>query len=224
MYCPNCGKEIIDGSKFCSLCGKKIETAGNENFKEQRNVEEVVINAVTAEDIENETERTGKNVVISFMTETMYKLFFYGSIVGGILTALEGIGIVWIILTLFIMKQKWAAKVKGFIVDYEKKTIYFPECNKITYDTGFPGIKNWINDFRSGKEISFTQLKSITGDAEREIKRDSNGNYNVNDYNILNILTTFGTIRLKIKFTDSRFEQIVDALNNVIDFNENNIE
>ena len=60
------------------------------------------------------------------------------------------------------MKQKWAAKVKGFIVDYEKKTIYFPECNKITYDTGFPGIKNWINDFRSGKEISFTQLKSIT--------------------------------------------------------------
>ena len=56
MYCPNCGKEIIDGSKFCSLCGKKIETAGNENFKKQRNVEEVVIKAVTAEDIENETK------------------------------------------------------------------------------------------------------------------------------------------------------------------------
>lgn len=24
MYCPNCGKEIQDGSQFCSSCGSKI--------------------------------------------------------------------------------------------------------------------------------------------------------------------------------------------------------
>ena len=25
MYCPNCGKEIPDGSKFCPYCGTKVE-------------------------------------------------------------------------------------------------------------------------------------------------------------------------------------------------------
>lgn len=25
MYCPNCGKEIADGSKFCPLCGATIQ-------------------------------------------------------------------------------------------------------------------------------------------------------------------------------------------------------
>ncbi|MFR1296195.1 MAG: zinc-ribbon domain-containing protein [Coprobacillus cateniformis] len=24
MYCPNCGKEIKEGSQFCSFCGSKI--------------------------------------------------------------------------------------------------------------------------------------------------------------------------------------------------------
>ncbi|MGC8502931.1 zinc-ribbon domain-containing protein [Desulfurella sp.] len=25
MFCPNCGKEIDDSSKFCKFCGAKIE-------------------------------------------------------------------------------------------------------------------------------------------------------------------------------------------------------
>lgn len=27
MFCPNCGKEIADGAKFCGSCGTKIEPA-----------------------------------------------------------------------------------------------------------------------------------------------------------------------------------------------------
>lgn len=26
MFCSNCGKEILEGSKFCSNCGEKIKT------------------------------------------------------------------------------------------------------------------------------------------------------------------------------------------------------
>lgn len=25
MYCPNCGKELLEGAKFCPDCGEKIE-------------------------------------------------------------------------------------------------------------------------------------------------------------------------------------------------------
>jgi len=34
MFCPNCGKQIPDGSKFCPYCGEKIETV--ENIPEKR--------------------------------------------------------------------------------------------------------------------------------------------------------------------------------------------
>lgn len=29
MNCPNCGKELAPGDKFCMGCGAKIESAGN---------------------------------------------------------------------------------------------------------------------------------------------------------------------------------------------------
>ena len=33
MFCPNCGKEIPDGSKFCPYCGEKLIT---ESIPEKR--------------------------------------------------------------------------------------------------------------------------------------------------------------------------------------------
>ena len=197
MFCSNCGKKIEESRQFCPSCGQKLPIDSGKEADIKRKVEEGIVNILQTENTESGTERNTKNVIISFMTESMYKLFFYGSIVAGILTALQGIGIIWLIITFLIMKQKWAAKVKGFIVDYDKRTIYFPECNAVNYNTGFPGFKNWLNDFRSGKEISFRELKSISGSGERDIKQDDSGNYHVNDYNILNVITTFGSIRIK---------------------------
>ena len=31
MFCPNCGEELPDGSKFCSSCGEKISDATSTN-------------------------------------------------------------------------------------------------------------------------------------------------------------------------------------------------
>ena len=30
MYCPKCGKEIPDNSKYCGVCGAKIEQIDSE--------------------------------------------------------------------------------------------------------------------------------------------------------------------------------------------------
>lgn len=31
MFCPNCGKEVADGSRFCQSCGAEIEASANRN-------------------------------------------------------------------------------------------------------------------------------------------------------------------------------------------------
>ena len=31
MFCPNCGEELPDGSKFCSSCGENITDAAATN-------------------------------------------------------------------------------------------------------------------------------------------------------------------------------------------------
>ena len=38
MYCPKCGKEIPDNSKYCGVCGAKIEQIDSEkNVKNEEN-------------------------------------------------------------------------------------------------------------------------------------------------------------------------------------------
>lgn len=36
-YCPNCGKEIVEGAAFCDNCGTKLEYAGRNNSGESLN-------------------------------------------------------------------------------------------------------------------------------------------------------------------------------------------
>ncbi|MGC8789671.1 zinc-ribbon domain-containing protein [Caldisericum sp.] len=35
MFCPNCGRQIPDGSKFCPYCGEKIVEVAGETFLKQ---------------------------------------------------------------------------------------------------------------------------------------------------------------------------------------------
>ncbi|WP_291490178.1 zinc ribbon domain-containing protein [Desulfurella sp.] len=39
MFCPNCGKEIDDSSKFCKFCGAKIEKNQNTNLFSASNID-----------------------------------------------------------------------------------------------------------------------------------------------------------------------------------------
>lgn len=214
MFCKKCGSEIAYDVKFCPNCGNKTSLAAGE-LKEK--AEKTIFSVIKPVEIEQTTERNDRNVVISFMSPQTYKIFFFGMIAIGIITLFSGVGILAFLLLFFVLKQKWAAKVKGFIIDYDKEIIFFPDCN-VTYDEGFPGLKITLDEYRNGKEITFQQFKSVSGDFEREVKTDDSGKVHVNDFKVLNISTTFGSIRLKMRFNDSRFEKIAESLENVLEF------
>lgn len=226
MFCSKCGAELTEDIVFCPKCGTKVSAVQDsesvkteEDDKSQKitkdKVESKIKKALTLSSVKSDTERNGKNVVVSFMPETMYKLFFYGVLVGSIMTIPSGIGILGLLMDIFILKDRWASKVKGFIVDYDKQTIYIPECI-VTYDTGFDIKKFWHN-YRKGIEFNFDELKSLETDFQQEYKEKQ-----VNDYKIINAVTKFGTIKIKMGFANSNFEKILDSLEDVIAYNEAN--
>lgn len=160
-----------------------------------------------------------KNVKISFMPDALSKVLFYGalaiSIFGGITTIW---GFIFVPLVLFVLKQKLDARAKGFIIDYDKKIIYFPDFISVTYDTG-SSLKTFFYDFRDGKEISFAELKNVySGGVEWEEKTDSRGISTTTQYKILNITTTFGSIKFKLRHDNTRFEKIAESLYEVLEY------
>ena len=51
---------------------------------------------------------------------------------------------------------------------------------------------------------------------------ESNGNYQVKQYKIVTCVTTFSTVRVKMKATNPRFEQVLAGLEDVIAYNNAN--
>lgn len=52
MKCPNCGKEVEEGSKFCSACGARLEPSYRDDIKDNnQNVAHTIINNSSASDV-----------------------------------------------------------------------------------------------------------------------------------------------------------------------------
>ena len=230
MFCSKCGAELAEGTVFCPKCGTKVlEVQDSEEVKIDENgqsqettkdkVEGKIKEALTLENVESGTERNGKNIVVQYMTPGMYKIAFIGALIGGIITIPEGVGIILILADIFILKYKFAAWVKGFIVDYDKKTVFIPEAS-VQFDTGFDFKKFW-QTYRKGIEFKFEELKSLDAEYQRTVE-ESNGNYQVKQYKIVTCVTTFGTVRVKMKATNPRFEQVLAGLEDVIAYNNAN--
>ena len=88
MFCPNCGKQIPDGSKFCPLCGYKIAKV-DEGEKVQT--------------IELTSKRLKKQLLLAVLTIIIGGLFAVGgsgkstpTTIGGFLIV---VGVVWLIIT-----------------------------------------------------------------------------------------------------------------------------
>jgi uncharacterized protein YacL len=103
MFCPNCGKEIPDGSNFCPFCGYQI-TGGSEKEKVQT-VE------LTSKRLKAQLLFAILTIVIGFLLLSIgsYKLHLtafsssgpspIGTIISVIGTITMLIGIVWYVIT-----------------------------------------------------------------------------------------------------------------------------
>lgn len=221
--CAECGEEMANEAVFCSKCGSNFFSNNTtEESKESeslnlKNVEGKIKDALTLESVEAGTERNGRNVVISFMSPTMYKIAFIGLLILGIIGFLQG-GVVVILIDIFVLKFKFAAWVKGFIVDYDKETIYVSKAS-VTFDTGFDIKRSW-ETFRKGIEFRFDELKTLDAEYEQTVE-ENNNRYQVKSYKIINCVTTFGTVKIKLNASDSRFEKILTSLQDVLVYNNN---
>ena len=88
MFCPNCGKQIPDGSKFCTLCGYKIAKVDEEE---------------KVQTIELTSKRLKKQLLLAVLTIIIGGLFAVGrsgkstpTTIGGFLIV---VGVVWLIIT-----------------------------------------------------------------------------------------------------------------------------
>lgn len=222
MICVKCGKELEEGTAFCPSCGTKVESNNSSSSTDsmsEGNMQDVNEDSSGTNDIPTHNER---NVVISFMSDSFAKICFWGLLILCIITIPYTGSIIptifLIIVDIFILRPQFKTKVRGFRVDYDSRTITIPAYFSVTYDSGRDSIKDLINERRNGITFSFDELKSISSDGEREVKTDEKGNVTVNDYNILDIITTFGTIRFKLKHNDTRFNKVAQAISDVIDY------
>ena len=58
MFCPNCGKELEDESKFCNRCGEKID---NDEINEKDNKTPEEHKRLDLNNIENKVKTSNKN-------------------------------------------------------------------------------------------------------------------------------------------------------------------
>ena len=212
MICVKCGKELDEGTIFCPSCGTKVEeTVRNETADDSGLLDET-------------SSVNERNIIIKFMVEFSAKLYYWGllilCIIGiiffGYNSLIPSIGL--LLADVFVLRYKFKSRVNGFRVDYDKRTITIPDHINVTYDTKDFSLNRFINEVKYGITFSFDELKSISSDGEREVKTDEKGNVTVKDYNILNIITTFGSIRFKMKHNDTRFEKVAQAISDVIDY------
>lgn len=124
MCCPNCGKEIEEGSKFCKYCGAKVEKGEIEvKEKEVQQARETVPSYDAPRMIPRDMLKEGKKIFFEAHPHKVYTLL--GSWIFGAILVLVGIGvfsdsvlagiIVEIIafLVFFIPYLKWRYKIYG---------------------------------------------------------------------------------------------------------------
>ena len=85
MYCPNCGNNISDDSKFCPSCGARIQNSANDSSY----MSEDLNKAIHPEGVYNESPKSRAIAAILawFLGVFGAHLFYVGRTTGGILSA-----------------------------------------------------------------------------------------------------------------------------------------
>lgn len=100
MFCKNCGKEIADGTKFCSQCGAAQEDLTNELASSERNDENRNANC-------SKKSRTITALLAFFFGGLGIHRFYVGKTGTGILQILLsccfGLGCIWALIDLLVI-------------------------------------------------------------------------------------------------------------------------
>lgn len=99
MYCPNCGKKLPDGAKFCTNCGAKIdaeinEAANRQNLKYDKNQVDINGHKIGPdgqwhEEEKNDSKKKGRGIFIVLCA----------------IIAVLAVGIVWEVVSLVQINQ-----------------------------------------------------------------------------------------------------------------------
>lgn len=89
MFCPNCGKEIERGAKFCKACGTKSGQLESDNEKKQMTRKVDIRSYKVPKMIPGNMLKSGENIILETHPHRLYSLiasWFFGGIffVGGI--------------------------------------------------------------------------------------------------------------------------------------------
>ena len=124
MYCPNCGKEIEKGSKFCKYCGAKIG-GGEINVKEKeiQQARETVPSYDAPKMIPLDMLKEGEKIVFEAHPHKVYTLL--GSWIFGVILVIVGVAVlsdsvlagiiieIIAFLVFFIPYLKWRCTIYG---------------------------------------------------------------------------------------------------------------
>jgi len=123
MYCPNCGKEIEEGSKFCKYCGAKVGKGEIDvKEKEVQQARETVPSYDAPKMIPQDMLKEGEKIVFETHPHKVYTLL--GSWIFGAILVLVGIAVFFASVLAGIIVEVIAFLV--FLISYFKwrYTIY----------------------------------------------------------------------------------------------------
>jgi len=120
VFCPNCGKQIPDGSKFCPYCGAKLALEGESNETQAQGVlseeeqkkkayEEELIKAKAQQAAKVGSKSPGLAAVLSFLYPGLGQIY-NGQVGKAILFIILGaisIGLMFVVIGYFLYPIIW---------------------------------------------------------------------------------------------------------------------
>lgn len=205
MFCKNCGKQIEDNAKFCSVCGTAVtnivvetsqQESGQKNSEQSENetvqkikgsISQIIAASNAAKSAADEAAGDSSKVVIVDATMKYFSLascllFALGGVYCVFSLAIgTGFGSLLFAVALFFVKNAFA---HGYIIDTANDTFSFAAVSYYK-KAGFSPIE-FVKTYLFGGSVHLTEIKKI------EIENGVRWNSNKQEFSATKKLKVFG--------------------------------